>query len=107
LALLAWRRWRDARGAATAGFDTPESAESVVLDVEGMSCQHCVGSVKRTLEAMESVDVAAPDLSSGRVVVTGQGFAVPTLVQAIEQAGFTVQGVEETADRVDASRGLD
>jgi uncharacterized membrane protein YraQ (UPF0718 family)/copper chaperone CopZ len=107
LALLAWRRWRDARGAATAGVDTPESAESVVLDVEGMSCQHCVGSVKRTLEAMESVDVAAPDLSSGRVVVTGQGFAVPTLVQAIEQAGFTVQGVEETADRVDASRGLD
>ncbi len=104
LALLAWRRWRDARVATLVGADAPKS---LVIDVEGMSCQHCVGSIKRALEAMDSVEVAAPDLASGRVLVTGQGFTVPALVQAIEQAGFSVRDVEQSSDRVDASPGLD
>jgi uncharacterized membrane protein YraQ (UPF0718 family)/copper chaperone CopZ len=92
LALLAWRR----RAASRTDQNTPDvgggATESVVIDVAGMTCQHCVGSVKRTLESMDSVTSASPDLASGKVRVVGQGFAVPALAEAIEQAGFTVRG---------------
>ena len=100
LALLSWRRARRPAvgGAGAAGDDAPGG---VVLHVQGMTCQHCVGSVKRSLEAVDRVTEAVPDLATGRVRISGGGFAVPALVQAVEAAGFTVDGVEETPGRVD------
>lgn len=115
LGLLQWRRWQ-ARGSAAdaaalggAADGSPDGSPdgNLVLHVQGMSCQHCVGSVKRSLEAMDTVTAATPDLGSGRVRIQGGGFAVPELVQAVEAAGFTVSGVEKAADRVDAPNALD
>jgi hypothetical protein len=105
LALLLWRR-RRARAAAADGSAGDTRETDLVLHVQGMSCQHCVGSVKRSLEAVERVDEAAPDLASGRVRISGGGFAVPALVQAVEDAGFTVSGVEKAPGRVDARQSL-
>jgi uncharacterized protein len=99
LGLLQWRRRRAAQGVASAA----SAPGTVVLKVEGMTCQHCVGSVKRSLEAMDTVTSAVPDLGSGRVHISGSGFAVPALVRAIEEAGFGVSGVELAPERVDAS----
>ena len=96
LGLLQWRRRQPASAVPADGGD------AVVLTVEGMTCQHCVGSVKRTLEAMDTVDEALPDLASGRVRIRGGGFAVPALVRAVEEAGFSVSGVENALGRVDA-----
>lgn len=115
LGLLSWRR-RQARGAAggsagDAGAVTDAgdvgAADGLVLHVQGMSCQHCVGSVKRSLEALDSVTEAVPDLASGRVRISGGGVAVPALVQAVEEAGFTVSGVEKRPGRVDAPGSMD
>jgi hypothetical protein len=107
LGLLLWRRLPARRAADGAAGDTgalpdAEGAQGLVLHVQGMSCQHCVGSVKRALEAMETVTEATPDLASGRVRITGGGYAVPALVRAVEEAGFTVSGVEKRPGRVDA-----
>ncbi|MGD2019897.1 MAG: permease [Thiohalocapsa sp.] len=104
LALLQWQRRQAGRPAAAAGG---EAAGDLVLHVQGMSCQHCIGSVKRSLEAMDTVAEAVPDLATGRVRIVGGGFAVPTLVRAIEDAGFSVSGVEKTPGRVDAPGSLD
>lgn len=106
LALLLWRRWQARAAARDDGTGDAEGAGGLVLHVQGMSCQHCVGSVKRSLEAVERVDEAAPDLASGRVRISGGGFAVPALVRAVEDAGFTVSGVEKTPGRVDAPESL-
>ena len=102
LALLSWRRWRARRGARAA----MEDAAALVLHVQGMSCQHCVGSVKRSLEAMDSVAEAMPDLATGRVRISGDGYAIPALVRAVEDAGFTVSGVEKRPGRVDAPQSM-
>lgn len=60
----------------------------LMLKVEGMSCQHCVASVKKTLEGFDAVTEASPDLSSGLVRVRGAHLDVSALVQAVEKAGF-------------------
>ena len=66
---------------------TAEDA-GLMLKVDGMSCQHCVVSVKKTLEGFDSVAEATPDLSSGLVQVRGDHLDVSALVQAVEKAGF-------------------
>jgi copper chaperone CopZ len=60
----------------------------LVLKVDGMSCQHCVASVKSALEGFDAVAEATPDLSSGLVRVRGEHLDASALVQAIEKAGF-------------------
>ncbi len=86
MAYLALHRRRARRAparAAPAGGD-------LVLRVEGMSCQHCVATVKQTAERVDGVSAATPDLDSGRVVVQGQGIDYPVLRDAIRQAGYKV-----------------
>jgi uncharacterized membrane protein YraQ (UPF0718 family)/copper chaperone CopZ len=109
LGLLGWLMWRRRSGHAGGGQEaaaSAASADALVLRVKGMSCQHCVGSVKRSLESLEAVDEAVPDLATGRVRITGGGLAVPALTRAIEAAGFSVEAMENAADRVDAPRGM-
>jgi copper chaperone CopZ len=60
----------------------------VLLKVEGMSCQHCVASVKRALEGFDEVTLATPDLSSGLVQICGDHLDIAALVDAVKKAGF-------------------
>jgi len=80
---------------------------SVVLRVDGMTCQHCVGSVKRSLEALHAVEEAQPDLASGRVYIRGGRLDASSLVRAVEQAGFSVASINGAALAVDADRSID
>lgn len=69
----------------------PEDEDvNATLNVEGMTCPHCVASVKRTLESQDGVDEATPDLDSGIVSISGDGFDVSALRLAVEQAGYKV-----------------
>jgi len=63
-------------------------ATDLILQVEGMSCQHCVISVKKSLEGVAAVSEATPDLASGLVRVRGDHPDVTALIRAMEQAGF-------------------
>ena len=60
------------------------------LQVSGMSCEHCVASVTKAVEAVPGVDKATVDLSTGVVVVTGEVGALERrqLVEAIQAAGY-------------------
>jgi copper chaperone CopZ len=62
----------------------------LVLKVKGMTCGHCVASVKQALESMDQVTEATPDLATGQVLVRGGFFETKALKQAIEGAGFEV-----------------
>jgi uncharacterized membrane protein YraQ (UPF0718 family)/copper chaperone CopZ len=67
------------------------SAGTLTLQVQGMTCNHCVSSVKRTLEACDDVEEASPNLASGRVHITGRGILdADSLAQAVERAGYKV-----------------
>jgi len=66
----------------------PKSVTDLILKVEGMSCGHCVASVKKSLEAVATVSEATPDLTSGLVRVRGDHLDVTDLIRVVEQAGF-------------------
>jgi len=63
----------------------------LTLKVEGMSCQHCVASVKKSLESIDEVESATPDLNSGDVIVTGENLDKDILETAIRDAGYQVK----------------
>lgn len=83
------------------------SNAALILSVEGMTCQHCVGNVKQALEALDPVDEAQPDLASGLVRVRGDKMEAAPIVRAVEQAGFSVTAVGDGTDNVDALRSMD
>ena len=68
--------------------------KTVTLMIDGMMCQHCVAHVTQALSAIEGVTPAV-DLEKKTAVCTIAG-DVPAeqLKQAVEQAGYTVTGVE-------------
>lgn len=63
----------------------------ITLEIEGMSCQHCVASVKKSLEALEGVELATPDLDSGKVLIDGDNLDNSLLTKAIAEAGYQVK----------------
>ena len=65
-----------------------------VLMVEGMSCGHCVMSVKKALSEVEGVGAVDVDLESGRVKVVGEVLADDALKAAVEDAGYDVASIE-------------
>ena len=58
------------------------------LEVEGMSCNHCVNAVTRALGSVPGVDrVVEVNLDRGEAVIEG-GADVAQLVAAVEEEGF-------------------
>ena len=66
--------------------------ETISLDVKGMSCQGCVGSVTRVLKATPGVQDVRVTLQPGRADVTFDPArtSVQQLRTAIEDAGYGV-----------------
>ena len=61
------------------------------FQVEGMSCEHCVGSVQAEVSAIDGVTAVAVDLASGRVEVTSDTPIDADAVRAaVEAAGYEV-----------------
>lgn len=69
-----------------------EGEMGITLKVEGMSCQHCVANVKKSVEALDGVEEALPDLESGQVMINGDKLETDKIRQAIHDAGYTVSG---------------
>ena len=63
----------------------------LTLKVSGMTCGHCAQTVTKAVEALPSVERALVDLKEGQVTVEGNA-EESTIRQAIEDAGYEVQG---------------
>lgn len=63
----------------------------LTLKVSGMTCGHCAQTVTKAVEAIPAVERALVDLKAGEVVVEG-GAEESAIRQAIEDAGYEVQG---------------
>jgi copper chaperone len=62
-----------------------------VLKVKGMSCQHCVMSVKKALSQLEGVQNIEVDLQKGEVHFDNtKAVASNRIEKAIEEAGYQV-----------------
>jgi copper chaperone len=58
--------------------------------VAGMTCDHCVLSVEEEIGSIGGVGAVAVDLASGRVIVSGAGFADDAVHDAVAEAGYEV-----------------
>ena len=58
--------------------------------VSGMTCGHCVASVREEVGEVEGVRAVDVDLESGRVSVAGEGFSDEAVRAAVGEAGYEV-----------------
>jgi len=59
--------------------------------VSGMTCGHCVGSVKEEIGNIAGVTAVDVELASGRVVVTSDPpVSAADVVAAVDEAGYAV-----------------
>ncbi len=68
------------------------ASETKVLNVEGMSCMHCVGAVKQSVGSLPGVAKVEPDLASKTVKVEFDDDKVKLndIKAKIEDAGYEV-----------------
>ncbi len=61
------------------------------LKVEGMSCQHCVGRVRKTIEAASGVSGVTVNLEDKEAVFScdSPGADIPEIIKAVNKLGFT------------------
>ena len=63
--------------------------EMATIKVQGMKCQHCSGSTKKALEAIDGISNVQVDLDSGQVSFDGTA-DIETIKAAVSKAGFEV-----------------
>ena len=63
--------------------------KSLVLNIEGMTCQHCVRSVTQALTGVPGVTQAQVSLPEKKAVVTTEGnLETRAVLEAVEQEGY-------------------
>jgi copper chaperone len=70
--------------------DANTNAEARQYTVEGMTCGHCVASVREEVAEVAGVRSVDVDLASGRMVVRGNAFSDDAVRAAVEEAGYDV-----------------
>jgi copper chaperone len=59
--------------------------------VQGMTCEHCVLSVREEVAEVTGVREVDVDLASGRLTVAGEGFSDDAVRGAVEHAGYVLR----------------
>ncbi|MDA2812861.1 copper ion binding protein [Nocardiopsis sp. RSe5-2] len=63
------------------------------ITVSGMTCEHCVSSVKEEVGEIPGVTSVEVDLQSGRVDITSdEPIPADRLAAAVDEAGYTISG---------------
>ena len=67
--------------------------ENVVLNVQGMSCGHCVKAVEGGLAALQGINEVKVDLAAAQVAVSfnASQVTVEAIKDAIEEQGYDVE----------------
>jgi copper chaperone len=60
----------------------------ITLKIEGMSCQHCVMSVKKALDGIDGVKSSDVSIGTARVVYDELRSDRDKIVKAIQDAGY-------------------
>jgi copper chaperone len=58
--------------------------------VQGMTCTHCVLSVREEVSEVSGVSAVDVDLASGRITVAGRDFSDDAVREAVAEAGYEV-----------------
>ncbi|MGC4410332.1 copper-translocating P-type ATPase [Rhizobium rosettiformans] len=88
-----------------AGYEA--KAETLVLEVEDMTCASCVSRVEKALKSVPPVETASVNLATGEAIVKVLGGvdALPALIAAVSKAGYAVRLVGASTDGAAAGKG--
>ena len=75
---------------ASQATTSSKAHQTIVLNVEGMTCASCVAHVEKALKKVPGVADVQVNLATEQAKIDHSGTAVPELVQAVEKAGYTV-----------------
>jgi copper chaperone CopZ len=63
-------------------------------NVNGMTCQHCIGSVTAELSKLPGVHVVKVELATGQVLVESDGpLPIDEVRTAVDEAGYELAGI--------------
>lgn len=62
--------------------------EKLEFEVRGMTCDHCVTSVRNAIEELPGVHSALVDLDAGSAVVEGQDLDASQIAAAVREEGY-------------------
>jgi copper chaperone CopZ len=60
----------------------------VTLTIDGMSCGHCVGRVRKALETLDGVEVETVEVGQAEVRIDEARQPLAAVVAALEAAGY-------------------
>ncbi len=63
--------------------------QTLELKISGMMCDACVSHVTNALQSAPGVQSATVDLASGTARVAGDNFDTATLLEAVEEEGYS------------------
>ena len=66
-------------------------ADAITLQVEGMSCGHCIRAVTNAIQGLDQAAKVEVDLAAKRVVAQ-TSLPRADVVRAVEEEGFAVKG---------------
>lgn len=58
------------------------------LELQGMSCQHCVRRVRETLESLDGIGVESVEIGSASILVDPDVVALEQVEEALRDAGY-------------------
>ncbi len=64
----------------------------ITLKIDGMSCQHCVMSVKKAIDGVEGVNTSDIALGTAKVVYDDTKTNRDTIANAVKNAGYKING---------------
>jgi copper chaperone len=62
----------------------------LTMDISGMTCGHCVGSVKRALQGLDGVAVEQVTIGKARISYDADATSPARIAEAIEEEGYGV-----------------
>lgn len=67
-----------------------------IINIEGMTCEHCAEKIKLALENLVDVSKAKIDLKNKQAIISYDNTIEEFLLQqTIEKLGYTVTGIKE------------
>ncbi len=64
------------------------SSQDYSISITGMSCQHCVGAVRKALGSVAGVNVRDVRIGAADVSITAAGTSIDTVLDAIRDSGY-------------------
>jgi copper chaperone CopZ len=64
--------------------------DRITMNIDGMSCGHCVRAVTRALESVNGVEVEQVDLGTATVRYYSQATSPARIAEAVEDEGYRV-----------------